>query len=106
MPPAFVIENVENTGPTDNSGDDSLWVVSLSESGRPAESFRFCVLRREGVPNAQELSGMIDSQASGFANAVSALDQFRAREVPHPENSDWRRVVWLSRERASSLAPS
>lgn len=100
MPPPFTIENVENTGRTDNTGDDSLWIAYLSERGRERGKFRFCVLRRYGVPTPDELRSMIERRASSFANDASALDQFRECEVPHPEHPDWRRVVWLTRARA------
>ena len=100
MPPPFTIENVENTGPADNSGDDSLWVACLSEPGGKQQRFRFCVLLRYGVPSPDELRAMIEQRASGFANDTSAVDQFRECEVPHPEDSPWRRVVWLTPPRA------
>jgi hypothetical protein len=96
MAPPFEIKSVENTGPTDNSGDDSLWVVQLTGPGREREEFRFCVLRRHGIPTPEELRAMIQQRASSFSNYESALDQFREYEVPHPEHSDWRRVIWLA----------
>lgn len=34
--------------------------------------------------------------AIGFDNDRGAIEQFREREVPHPEAHEWRRVIWLT----------
>lgn len=96
MAPRFEIRGTPaNTGPTDNSGLDSLWIVHLSEPDGEPQTFRFSVPSRHGVPTPDELCGLIRGVASGFHNERSALEQFRARERSHPDGSD-RRVVFLT----------
>jgi hypothetical protein len=94
--PPFRIHTARNTGRTDNSGEDSLWVVELSENGHEPENFRFAILGRHGTPHTKELTAMIGQMASGFDNYRDGLQQFRAREVAHPQNHPWRRVIWLA----------
>ncbi len=46
MAPIFQIHNVRNTGRTDNSGDDTLYVVHMTDEVSGRETVRFSVARR------------------------------------------------------------
>jgi hypothetical protein len=94
MAPGFRIDRLSNSGPTDNSGDDTLWLADLSEEGRTPERFRFSLAGRDGTPSKGEMVSLIRKLASQFANDTSALAQFRALEQPHPQGSQ-RRVIFL-----------
>ena len=93
--PRFRITDLRSSGPTDRSGDDTLWLADLSEDGRTAERFRFSLARRHGVPSKGQMVSLIRKLASQFANDASALEQFRALEEPHPPESE-RRVIFLA----------
>jgi hypothetical protein len=95
VPPPFEIDALKNTGRTDNSGLDTLWSVWLSEPDRDPERFLFWRSDRRGVPTQAEMREAIRARARGFANAESALDQFRAQAVPHPHEHPTRRSVQL-----------
>jgi hypothetical protein len=82
MPPPFEVLEVRDTGPTDNSGLDTLYVVHMSEGAGAAERFIFSVLQRQGQPDEEELEALIRLRAAGFANDRSALQQFRELEKP------------------------
>jgi len=96
--PRFRITDLRSSGPTDNGGDDTLWLADLSEDGRTAERFRFSLSRRHGVPSKGRMVSLIRALASQFANEASALEQFRALEEPHPPGSP-RRVIFLAPRR-------
>ncbi len=96
MAPPFEIQSVRNTGPTDRGGDDSLWLVTLSESEERTETLGFAVSASKGVPTADEVEQMVVAMANGFDNDRSALDQFRERKVAHPKSDPSRRVIWLT----------
>jgi len=93
--PRFRITDLRSSGPTDRSGDDTLWLADLSEDGRTAERFHFSLARRDGIPSKGQLVSLIRKLASRFANEDSALEQFRALEEPHPRESE-RRVIFLA----------
>ena len=98
MPPTFEIDALKNTGRTDNSGLDTLWSVWLSEPDRDPERFLFWRSDRWGVPSQAEMRDAIRARARGFANAGSALDQFRQREMPHPDEHPTRRAIQVGPE--------
>jgi hypothetical protein len=93
--PPFKIVSVENTGPTDNSGDDSLWVVWISEPGREAERFLFTRAARFGVPSGAAMRKLIEWRADPFENDRGAIEQFREREIAHPLDHPTRRAIVL-----------
>lgn len=93
MAPPFEIESIENTGRTDNSGLDTLWVVWLSAPGHERERFLFWKLERDGVPTEQEMRNEIVDRAKGFDNNENALDQFRAVEKQHPPDDPTRFAI-------------
>ena len=53
------IVSLKRTRPTEDAGDDSLWVADLSEDGEDPERFRFSLARRHGVPNDNDMRRMI-----------------------------------------------
>jgi hypothetical protein len=91
----LVIESVRDTGPTDGSGDDTLYVVRLREGDGAAETLRFSVAGTYGRPSERELAEMVAVMGRGFAHGHSAVEQFRERGVEHPEGSG--RMVVLVR---------
>lgn len=95
MAPPFEIDSIENTGPTDNSGDDSLWVVWIREPGREPERFLFSLAARLGVPPDGAMRELIVRQADGFENDRNAIEQFREREIAHPLDHPTRRAIIL-----------
>lgn len=93
--PPFEIVSIRNTGPTDNSALDTLYVVHLREGDGEPERFLFSVLERYGEPDDAELTAFMRHRADGFANDRSALEQFRERESPHPTDHPERRAIAL-----------
>lgn len=93
MAPPFEIHSCEDYGPTDNGADDTLFVVMMSDPGGEPAKFRFSVAASHGRPTTEEVVTMIRERASGFANHLSALDQFRECERPHGRD---RLVVFLT----------
>jgi hypothetical protein len=85
---------MRNTGPTDNGGDDTLFVVDLSDPGGPSGRFKFSVASRLGVPSSAELEQMIRRLTDRFRNDRGVVEQLRELEQLHPPGSD-RRVVFL-----------
>jgi hypothetical protein len=92
--PRFVIERVRDTGPTDNSGDDTLYVVEMRERDGPLETVRFSVARSQGRPSEGELRALVERRAAGFVNDRGVVEQFRELERQHGRD---RRVVFLRR---------
>ena len=81
--------SVRNTGPTDGSGDDTLWVAEMSEAGGEPEQVRFSLAARYGVPTDNEMREMIRRATDGLS-----LADVRARERPHGDDP-YRRVIFL-----------
>ncbi len=95
MAPPFKIQSVEDTGPTDNSGDDSLWVAWIAEPGRAPERLLFSLAARFGPVTAEHMCELIGRQAQLFANDRGALAQFQELSVPHPDGQEERRAIVL-----------
>jgi hypothetical protein len=96
--PRFRITDLRSSGPTENSGGDTLWLADLSEDGRTPERFRFSLARRHGVPSKGRMVSLIRKVAAQFPSDASALEQFRALEEPHPQGSE-RPVILLAPDR-------
>lgn len=93
--PRVLIDSVRDTGPTGNSGDDTLYVVKLRERGREQETIRFSVADRHGRLSEQKVGELVAAWAERFARDQGAIEQFRERERPHGRD---RLAVLLSPE--------
>ena len=91
----LAVHSLHYYGPTDNSGDDTLMRVELSENDGPSEGFLVSWPLSYGVPTEAEVADRIASMASGFRSDTSMLEQFRARKLPHPADHPTRRVLML-----------
>ena len=80
---------VHNTGPTDGTEDDTLWVADLGDADGRKEQFRFSLASRYGVPTDNEMREMIRRYAAGLSIA-----ELHEREEPHGEDP-YRRVIFL-----------
>jgi hypothetical protein len=83
------ILSLQNTGPTDGTEDDTLWVAEVAEAGGAAEQVRFSLPARFGEPTDNEVREMIRR-----AIASLTLDEVRKREEPFGEDP-YRRVIFL-----------
>ncbi len=98
MAPPFDIVSIRNTGPAENSGLDTLYVVFLRERDAEPVRFLFSVPERHGVPDDDKLGALIRRQAMGFANDRSTLEQFRERQRPLPEDSSRLAITLQGRD--------
>jgi hypothetical protein len=83
------IRALTNTGPTDGSADDTLWVAELAEAGRRAEQFRFSLDATYGEPTENEMRDLIRRSVAGLT-----IEQLHEREEPYGEDP-YRRVILL-----------
>ena len=80
---------VHNTGPTDGTEDDTLWVADLRDADGHREQVRFSLASRYGSPTENEMREMIRSYAEGLSIA-----ELHERAEPHGEDP-YRRVIFL-----------
>ncbi len=75
MTPPYKLERVVPYGRTDNSGDDTLWGMFISEPGREAEKVLATWAQTYGVPSELDVEAALARRASHFNENESALDQ-------------------------------
>jgi hypothetical protein len=102
MTPPYKLERVVPYGRTDNSGDDTLWGMFISEPGCEAEKVLATWAQTYGVPSELDVEAALARRASHFNENESALDQFRLREAPHPAYHPTRRAIFVLPEAAEA----
>jgi hypothetical protein len=80
--PPFEI-GARDTGPTENSGLDWLYVVELRDADGESKESDSWVLQNDGHPSEAALAEWILWRARNFLNDRSAVEQFRELEQPH-----------------------
>ena len=104
MAPPFTIESLDNLGPTDGGGDDSLWRVVISDPSHEHERFLFAFPDRGGTPTEAQMRERIVARAASFENDRGAVDSSAsARPLTRPDTRNVAR--YSSAASTSSEAP-